>query len=97
MSNKEDYWFQKVDKLMSDRKKVNELLKDKNYQIRKANDENHKLSQDLKHSLSLIDEFELNKMVAKHRANGRLSNVHFQEVSDIISEEDSLGGTGLHN
>ena len=33
-SNKEDYWVQKVDKLMNDRRQVMKLLKDKNSEIR---------------------------------------------------------------
>ena len=29
-------------------------------------------------------------MMTKHRSHGRLNSHHFQEMSDIISEEDSI-------
>lgn len=48
-TSKEDYWVKKVDKLMHDRRQVMSILKNKNSQIRKANQDNHNLSKALKY------------------------------------------------
>ena len=40
MSNKDDYWVKKVGELMKDKKQVIKLIKDKNREIREANNQN---------------------------------------------------------
>ena len=36
----DDYWIQKVDKLIQDKKQVINMIKDKNREVREANDQN---------------------------------------------------------
>ena len=49
MSSREEYWVVKVDQLMSEKRSVMKQIKDKNHEIRKANQENQKLAQALKY------------------------------------------------
>ena len=89
--SKDDYWVSKVDKLMKDKKKVIQLIKDKNTEIRAANDQNQKLELDLKTKESIIESLRVSEKLRQRqlKQNARLNNNHhFQEVSDIISEED---------
>ena len=65
MSSRDDYWVQKVDKLMKDKKQVIKMIKDKNHEIRSSKDENMKLAQALKQKDSLIEKLKLEQMLKR--------------------------------
>ena len=97
LSSKDDYWYQKVDKMMQYKRQVNNLIKQKNQEIRSSKQENLKLEQALKQKDSLIEKLKLEQMLKRQRPANKLSSFHFHEVSDIISEEDSPQQQDLSN
>ena len=63
-SRDENYWQSQVKKLMSEKRKANEKIKDRNSEIRQVYHENQKLSQALKYKQSLIDQHNIERMLA---------------------------------
>ena len=48
-SVKDDYWVQKVNKLMKEKRQVMKVIKERNSEIKRANDEKQRMAREMKH------------------------------------------------